>query len=81
LARANGGHKFNVSGQPKRDAEKRAPHGVLFLSLSALSGERWLAHRDQQVIADGSHEDIVLILEPGKLGFQVTYSLLQTAHL
>ena len=26
-------------------------------------------------------EHIILILEPGKLGFQVTYSLLQATHL
>jgi hypothetical protein len=28
-----------------------------------------------------SHEHIVLVLKPSKLGFQVTYSLLQAAHL
>jgi hypothetical protein len=81
LARADGGHEFNVSGLPKRDAEKRAPHGSSFLSRGHLSGERRLANRDQQVIADRSHEHIVLVLEPSKLSFQVAYSSLQPAQL
>jgi hypothetical protein len=48
---------------------KSAPHGLLFLNPAALSGERGLADRDQQVIADGSDKHIVLILEPSKLSF------------
>jgi hypothetical protein len=28
-----------------------------------------------------SNEHIILVLKPGKLGLQVSYSLLQTAHL
>jgi hypothetical protein len=32
-------------------------------------------------MADGSNKHIVLVLEPSKLSFQVTYSLLQSAHL
>jgi hypothetical protein len=28
-----------------------------------------------------SGEHVVFLLEPGKLGFQVTYSLLKAAHL
>src|ERR1700733_311902 len=44
-------------------------------------GERRLADRDQQVMPHLSGEHVVLVLKPGKLGFQVTYSLLQAAHL
>jgi hypothetical protein len=51
------------------------------LNPVALSGERGLANRDQQVVADGSDKHIVLILKPSKLSFEVTYSLLQAAHL
>jgi hypothetical protein len=32
-------------------------------------------------MADRGNQHIVLVLEPSKLGFQVTYSLLQAAHL
>ena len=32
-------------------------------------------------MADRGDEHIVLVLEPGKLGLQVAYSLLQAAHL
>jgi len=59
----------------------RAPLGVLNSSQGALSGERRLPNRNQQVIADRSYEDVVLVLEPSKLSLQITYSLLQPAHL
>jgi flagella basal body P-ring formation protein FlgA len=32
-------------------------------------------------VAEPRGKRVVLVLEPGKLGFQVTYSLLETAHL
>lgn len=32
-------------------------------------------------MTDRRNKYIVLVLEPGKLGLQVAYSLLQTAHL
>jgi len=32
-------------------------------------------------MTDCRDEHIILVLEPCKLGFQVTYSLLQAAHL
>jgi hypothetical protein len=47
------------------------------------SGERGLAVQNQHVIlvTDTSSKHVVLFLEPGKLGFQVTNALLQAAHL
>src|SRR5438094_8351266 len=44
-------------------------------------GERGLADRDQQVMPHLGGEHVILVLKPDKLGFQVTYSLLQAAHL
>jgi hypothetical protein len=32
-------------------------------------------------VANSRSESVVLILEPGKFGLQVTYSLLKTTHL
>ena len=43
-------------------------------------GERGLANRNQQVIADFSGEHVIYFLKADKLGFQVAYSLLQAAH-
>jgi hypothetical protein len=51
------------------------------LAPGALLGERRLADWNQQVVADRSDKHNVLVLKPGKLGFQVAYSLLQAAHL
>jgi hypothetical protein len=50
---------------------------------NALSGERWLAIRYQQVLVLVRlyRKRVVLFLEPDKLGFQVPYSLLEAAHL
>lgn len=45
------------------------------------SGERWLANRDQQVLPYLRGKHIVLFVQPGKLGFEIAYSLLQAAHL
>ena len=46
------------------------------------SCERWLAARYQELFVAGpSHKCIVLVLKPHKLGFQVSHSLLETAHL
>jgi len=46
-------------------------------------GERWFAIRYQQVLmlVRLQRKCVVLFLEPDKLGFQVTYSLLEAAHL
>jgi hypothetical protein len=65
-------------GKPKRDATS-----VPQLSVGPCipSGECRFADWSQQVVADGSDKHIVLVLEPGKLGLQVAYSLLQAAHL
>lgn len=58
----------------------------MFLSFALLcqcsSCERWLAARHQELIIAGSRcECIILALEPHKLGFQVSHSLLESAHL
>jgi len=46
------------------------------------SCERWLAARYQELIIAGSRREcIILLLEPHKLGFQVSHSLLESAHL
>jgi hypothetical protein len=46
------------------------------------SGERGLAFRHQHVLVRRVYRQrVVLFLEPNQLGFQVTYSLLETAHL
>ena len=44
-------------------------------------GERGLTNRDQQLMPHLSGKYVILVLEPGKLGLQVAYSLLQAAHL
>ena len=58
----------------------------IFLSFALLcqcsSCERWLAARHQELIIAGSRcECIILALEPHKLSFQVSHSLLESAHL
>jgi hypothetical protein len=46
------------------------------------SDERGLAFRDQHVLVGSlNRQRVILGLEPNKLGFQVAYSLLETAHL
>jgi hypothetical protein len=53
-----------------------------FFPASRRSGERRFAVCDQQVLVCRIYRQrVVLFLEPDKLGLQVTYSLLQTAHL
>ena len=37
--------------------------------------------RNKQVLACLSSESVVLLLEPNELGFEITYSLLEAAHL
>ncbi len=58
----------------------------IFLSFALLcqcsSCERWLAARYQELIIAGSRREcIILALEPHKLSFQVSHSLLESAHL
>ena len=54
---------------------------VVFL-VDRRSGERRFAIRHQHVRAGCLYrERFVLFLEPHKLGFQVSYSLLEAAHL
>ena len=58
----------------------------MFLLSASLcqrsSCERWLAARYQELIIAGSrYECIVLLLKPHKLSFQVSHSLLESAHL
>jgi hypothetical protein len=49
---------------------------------SRRSGERGFAARYQHVRASTVYRQrVVLLLKPNKLGFQVSYSLLETAHL
>jgi len=56
-----------------------APPFVPFSQRS--SGKRGLANRDQQVVTNLRGKHVVLLVQPGKLGFEFTYSLLQAAHL
>ena len=52
------------------------------LLCQCSSCERWLAARHQKLIIAGSRcECIILALEPHKLSFQVSHSLLESAHL
>jgi len=52
------------------------------LLYQCSSCERWLAARYQELIVAGScRECIILFLEPHKLSFQVSHSLLESAHL
>jgi hypothetical protein len=44
-------------------------------------GEYRFANRNQQVLPHLSGQKVVLFLKPGKRGFEITYSLLQAAHL
>ena len=56
----------------------------LFFALlcQCSSCERWLAARHKELIIAGSRcECIILALEPHKLSFQVSHSLLESAHL
>ena len=61
----------------------RRPKFVFVVCLAGRrSGERGLAIRYQHVrVGSLYRERVVLFLEPNKLGFQVTYSLLEAAHL
>ena len=45
------------------------------------SGERGFANRNHQVVPHLRGKHVVLLVQPGKLGFEITYSLLQAAHL
>ncbi len=56
---------------------------LLFALLCQRSScERWLAARYQELIIAGSrYECVILALEPHKLSFQVSHSLLESAHL
>jgi len=69
----------------RRGAPSKAPLVSLLSSvLSRLcsSGERRLAVLRQHVrVVRLNRKRFVLFLEPDKLGFQVSYSLLQAAHL
>jgi hypothetical protein len=46
------------------------------------SGERGLAIQNEHVliVAEPRGKRVVLVLEPGKLGFQVANTLLETTH-
>jgi len=71
------------TGDRPSDREGRHPSGAP-LSRAAADiplGERGLANRNQQVMPHFSSKHVVLLLEPSHRGFQVTYSLLQAAHL
>jgi hypothetical protein len=75
-----------AAGAPESDAFHGRPSLFVTADRYAAAGpslsERGLANRDQQVrMPHLSGKYVVLVLEPGKLGFQVTYSLLQAAHL
>jgi hypothetical protein len=70
----------------KRGAAIGAPGSSLSFSRSfsrgQRSGERGFAVRYQHVLVGCLYvERFVLFLEPDKLGFQVSYSLLEAAHL
>jgi hypothetical protein len=51
------------------------------VASARLSGKRGLADADQQVVSYLGGEHVVLLVQPGKLGLEVTYSLLKAAHL
>jgi hypothetical protein len=65
--------------QPKRDAVVPGVPPVRCVP-GRRSGERGLADRDQQVVADFSGKYVIFLPKPGKLGFEVTYSALEAAH-
>ena len=66
----------------KRGAAIGAPGSSLSFSRGQRSGERGFAVRYQHVLVGCLYvERFVLFLEPDKLGFQVSYSLLEAAHL
>jgi hypothetical protein len=67
----------------KRGATTGAPGSFLSVfPCGQRSGERRFAVRHQHVLVSRLYgERVVFFLEPDKLGFQVTYSLLQAAHL
>jgi hypothetical protein len=68
----------------KRGAQTWGPSSYFlgFFPASRRSGERRFAVCDHQVLVSRIYRQrVVLFLEPDKFGFQVTYSLLQTAHL
>ena len=51
-----------------------------FVASGRSLGERGLANRNQQVMADFCRECVVLFLEPDKCSLQVTHTLLKAAH-
>ena len=53
------------------------------MAMRARSSEHGLALpiSNKQFMPDFRSQRVVLVLEPNKLGFQVTYSLLKAAHL
>jgi hypothetical protein len=53
------------------------------VSYQRSSGERWLPIQHEYVflVTVLRSERVVFLLEPHQLGFQVTYTLLETAHL
>jgi hypothetical protein len=63
--------------------EGRLDPGVpLYVAASRRSsGERRLANRNQQVVVRLRGKHVVLLVQPGKLCFEIAYSLLQAAHL
>jgi hypothetical protein len=78
--RINGISRGNNNEEGRHD---RRPWFVFVVFLAdRRSGERRFAVRHQHVRAGCLYrERLVLVLEPHKLGFQVPYSLLETAHL
>ena len=67
----------------ERRQEGRLLSGVPpFVAASQRSsGERGLANRNQQVVIRLRGKHVVLLVQPGKLCFEIAYSLLQAAHL
>ena len=74
--------KEHWSGGEQRQ-EGRLLSGVPpFVAASQRSsGERRLANRNQQVVVRLRGQYVVLLVQPGKLCFEIAYSLLQAAHL
>jgi hypothetical protein len=90
LACDHAGHPiaYRINGISRENNNEEGRHDgrpwfvfVVFLA-GRRSGERRFAVRHQHVRAGCLYrERLVLVLEPHKLGFQVPYSLLETAHL
>lgn len=69
-----------MGNEGKRDAWFQA--SLCYVAASRRSsGERRLANRNQQVVIRLRGKHVVLLMQPGKLGFEIAYSLLQAAHL